>query len=153
MLIERFWASDCQRFWSTGIDFKESTSRNRFQGIDFKESIPMNRLSQLMKPGGPVRQIGLSYRLGIDSWAPLKGFQIRAQILICSVPYNNDDIRLRLHLIFFEAMVRMDKEIPYERRMERVDEVLTGVSTILQGIVSLDEYILIILFWLSGSRL
>jgi len=47
----------------------------------------------------------------------------------------------------------MDKEIPYERRMERVDEVLTGVSTILQGIVSLDEYILIILFWLSGSRL
>jgi hypothetical protein len=34
-----------------------------------------------MYPGGPVRQIGLLYwpaRLGIDSWAPLKGLQIQA---------------------------------------------------------------------------
>jgi hypothetical protein len=38
-----------------------------------QESIPRNRLLQPMLPGGPARQIGLSYRparLGIDSWAP-----------------------------------------------------------------------------------
>ncbi len=45
-------------------------------------------------------------------------------------------------------MVRMDKEIPYERRMERVDEVLTGVST-TWGIVSWDEYIF---FFCSGFK-
>jgi hypothetical protein len=40
-----------------------------------QESIPRNRSRQSMKPGGPVRPIGLSYlsaMLGIDSWAPYK---------------------------------------------------------------------------------
>jgi hypothetical protein len=38
-----------------------------------QELIPMDRFRQPMYTGGPVRQIGLSYRLamlGIDSWAP-----------------------------------------------------------------------------------
>jgi hypothetical protein len=38
-----------------------------------QESIPRNRFRQPVEPGGPVRQIGLSYRparLGIDSRAP-----------------------------------------------------------------------------------
>ncbi len=38
-----------------------------------REPISRNRFRQPTKPGGPVLQIGLSYRpvsLGIDSWAP-----------------------------------------------------------------------------------
>jgi hypothetical protein len=56
------------------IWWKENTGDGIFKllrspGIDSKESIP----PAYMKPGGPVRQIGFSYRsarLGIDSWAP-----------------------------------------------------------------------------------
>ncbi len=46
-----------------------------------QESIPRFRFRQPMLHGGPVRKIGLLYRpvrVGIDSWAPLKGLQIRA---------------------------------------------------------------------------
>jgi hypothetical protein len=50
--------------------YPEPVFVNVFGGQD---PIPRNRFHQLMKPGGPVRLIGLSYRparLGTDSWAP-----------------------------------------------------------------------------------
>ncbi len=49
-----------------------------------KFSIPRNRFGPPLRPGGPVLQIGLSYRparLGIDSWAPWKVYKYGLRFL------------------------------------------------------------------------
>jgi hypothetical protein len=50
--------------------------------------VPRNRFRQPMLPGGPVLQIGLSYRptrLGIDSWAPKKVYKFELWIDRCFI--------------------------------------------------------------------
>ncbi len=67
-----------ERLIGLSVDWRISTIRFGPEPVfvnvyGAQEPIPRNRFRQPMQPGGPVRQIGLSYRparLGIDSWAP-----------------------------------------------------------------------------------
>lgn len=45
-------------------------------------------------------------------------------------------LTVREHLVF-QALVRMDRHIPYSRRMRRVDEVISEVGDLQQGYISM----------------